>query len=95
MISTPTARHPESVAGQYDRIVDALAAKLPKIADHLASARHGRAGVHRVLKQIWRQIWSNHPGERFDNEAADVRQHAVPCSDSERDNSLPPSDRRE
>jgi putative transposase len=29
----------ESVAAQYDRIVDALADKLPKIADHLEAAR--------------------------------------------------------
>jgi hypothetical protein len=29
----------ESVAAQYDRIVDALTDKLPKIADHLEAAR--------------------------------------------------------
>ena len=38
----------QSVAAQYDRIIDALADKLPKVAAHL-EARAGRlAGVHRV-----------------------------------------------
>ena len=38
----------ESVAAQYDRIIDALADKLPKVADHLESGPAGSAGVHRV-----------------------------------------------
>jgi len=29
----------ESVAAQYDRIIDALSDKLPKVADHLEAAR--------------------------------------------------------
>lgn len=29
----------ESVAAQYDRVIDALADKLPKVADHLEAAR--------------------------------------------------------
>ena len=38
----------ESVAAQYDRIIDALADKLPKVADHLEARPRRPAGVHRV-----------------------------------------------
>ena len=38
----------DSVAAQYDRIVDALSDKLPKVADHLENARNGPTGVHRI-----------------------------------------------
>ena len=38
----------ESVAAQYDRIIDALADKLPKVADHLENARADLLGVHRL-----------------------------------------------
>jgi hypothetical protein len=38
---------PESVAAQYDRRLDTLAQKLPKIADYLDTPR-GPAGIHRL-----------------------------------------------
>jgi putative transposase len=51
----------ESVAAQCDRIIDALADKLPKVADHLDTARTDLLAFSAFPKQIWRQIWSNNP----------------------------------
>ncbi|MGQ9411035.1 transposase [Mycolicibacterium gilvum] len=39
----------------------ALADKLPKVADHLESARPDLLAFTNFPKQIWRQIWSNNP----------------------------------
>ncbi|KDP00448.1 transposase Mu, partial [Mycobacterium avium subsp. hominissuis 100] len=51
----------ESVAAQYDRIIDALTDKLPKTVEHLESARPDLLAFTAFPKQIWRQIWSNNP----------------------------------
>ena len=51
----------QSVAAQYDRIIDALADKLPKVAEHLEDARADLLAFTAFPKQIWRQIWSNNP----------------------------------
>jgi putative transposase len=42
----------ESVVAQYDRMLDALADKLPKVAEHLDAARAELLGF---TEQIWRQ----------------------------------------
>ncbi|WP_282779336.1 MULTISPECIES: IS256 family transposase [unclassified Nocardia] len=59
---------PDSVAAQYDRMLDALAEKLPKVADHLDTARADLLAFTAFSKQIWRQIWSNNPQERLNKE---------------------------
>jgi putative transposase len=58
----------ESVGAQYDRIIDALVDKLPKVAEHLENARADLLAFTAFPKQIWRQIWSNNPQERLNKE---------------------------
>jgi transposase-like protein len=50
-----------SVHAQFDRIVDALADKLPKVAEHLDAARADILAFTAFPKELWRQIWSNNP----------------------------------
>jgi len=57
-----------AVHAQFDRIVDALADKLPKVAEHLQEARADILAFTSYPKQLWRQIWSNNPQERLNRE---------------------------
>jgi transposase-like protein len=58
----------EAVHAQFDRIVDALADKLPTVAEHLDNARADILAFTAFPKAIWRQIWSNNPQERLNRE---------------------------
>jgi putative transposase len=57
-----------SVHAQFDRVLDALADKLPKVGEHLEQARADVLAFTAFPKEVWRQIWSNNPNERLNRE---------------------------
>ena len=57
-----------SVHDQFDRVLDALGDKLPRVAEHLEAARSDLLAFTAFPKEVWRQIWSNNPNERLNRE---------------------------
>jgi putative transposase len=58
----------EAVHAQFDRVGDALADKLPAVAEHLEEARADILAFTAFPKELWRQSWSNNPSERLNRE---------------------------
>jgi putative transposase len=56
------------VAGQFDRVVEALTQKLPRAAEHLEEAKADLLAFTIYPREIWRQIWSSNPQERLNKE---------------------------
>jgi putative transposase len=57
-----------SVHAQFDRVLNALDEKLPKVAEQLDSARADVLAFTGFPKEIWRQLWSNNSQERLNRE---------------------------
>src|SRR3954452_3337182 len=57
-----------SVHAQFDRVLDALADKLPRVAEHLEGARADVLAFSAFPEEVWRQITELQPSERLNRE---------------------------
>jgi transposase-like protein len=57
-----------AVHAQFDRLLDYVDGKLPKVHDHLDAARADILAFTSFPKDVWTQIWSNNPAERLNRE---------------------------
>ncbi|AOT05578.1 IS256 family transposase [Arthrobacter sp. U41] len=58
----------DAVHAQFGRVLHALEEKLPKVADHLETARADVLAFTPFPRGLWRQVWSNNPQERLNRE---------------------------
>ncbi|GAA4550732.1 hypothetical protein GCM10023175_41330 [Pseudonocardia xishanensis] len=58
-------RRRQRAHAQFDRVLDALSEKLPRVSEHLDTARTDVLAFTGFPKELWRQIWSNNPSERL------------------------------
>lgn len=59
---------PDDVRARWDEVTDTLAARFPKAADLLTTARTDVLAFSAFPREHWRKIWSNNPLERLNKE---------------------------